>query len=75
MESRYENNNITLKNMMPFLAMEGINVEGIQMKCPEFVAANSFLAFNIYRNHLDLCMVDGACLLCVFVDTFVCFWL
>ena len=39
---------------------------------PELTAANSFLAFSIYTNHQISCMGDGACLLCVFVDTFVC---
>ena len=43
-----------------------------QLVRPEFAAAHSFLAFNIYKNHLVSCMGDGACLLCVFVDSFVC---
>ena len=43
-----------------------------QMARPEFAAANSFLAFSMYRTHLVSSMDDGACLLCVFVDTFVC---
>ena len=42
------------------------------MARPEFAAANSFLAFSMYRTHLVSSMGDGACLLCVFVDTFVC---
>ena len=41
------------------------------MARPELTAANSFLAFSIYTNRQVSCMGDGACLLCMFVDTFV----
>ena len=36
--------------------------------------ANSFLAFSTYMNRQFSCMDDGPCLLCLFVDTCVCFW-
>ena len=42
------------------------------MARPELTLANCFLAFSIHRNCHISCIGDSDCLLCVFVDTFVC---
>ena len=55
-------------NMLRFGKYDFALKSSSQMARPELTRVNSLLAFSIHRT----CLGDGACLLCVFVATFVC---